>query len=57
VGAIRLKAMPVILRTPEEVDIWMTAPVAETLKLQRQQVRGGTPIRPRQSAFAQSAAS
>ena len=35
VGAIHPKAMPVILRTPEEMDIWMTAPVAEALKLQR----------------------
>jgi putative SOS response-associated peptidase YedK len=29
------KAMPVILRTPEEVEQWMTAPVAEALDLQR----------------------
>ena len=29
------KAMPVILRTPEEMDTWMTAPPAEALKLQR----------------------
>ena len=35
VGAIHLKAMPVILRSPEEVDTWMTAPAAEALKLQR----------------------
>jgi putative SOS response-associated peptidase YedK len=35
VGAIHPKAMPVILRTAEEMDVWMTAPVAEALKLQR----------------------
>ena len=35
VGAIHPKAMPVILRTPEEVEIWMTAPAEEALKLQR----------------------
>jgi putative SOS response-associated peptidase YedK len=27
--------MPVILTTPEEVEIWMTAPPDEALKLQR----------------------
>lgn len=35
VGAIHPKAMPVILTTPAEIDIWMTAPAAEALKLQR----------------------
>jgi putative SOS response-associated peptidase YedK len=35
VGAIHPKAMPVILTTPEECDLWMTAPAAEALKLQR----------------------
>ena len=35
VGAIHPKAMPVILRTPEEFDAWMSAPAAEALKLQR----------------------
>ena len=35
VGAIHPKAMPVILRTTEEMDAWMTRPVAEALKLQR----------------------
>lgn len=35
VGAIHPKAMPVILTTPDEVEIWMTAPVEEALKLQR----------------------
>jgi putative SOS response-associated peptidase YedK len=27
--------MPVILTTQEEIDIWMTAPTPEALKLQR----------------------
>jgi putative SOS response-associated peptidase YedK len=27
--------MPVILTTPEEIDIWMTAPAREALTLQR----------------------
>ena len=35
VGAIHPKAMPVILRTEEERDAWMTAPAPEALKLQR----------------------
>jgi putative SOS response-associated peptidase YedK len=35
VGAIHPKAMPVILRTPEEIEMWMTAPAEEALKLQR----------------------
>ena len=35
IEAFHPKAMPVILRTPEEVDTWMTAPAAEALKLQR----------------------
>ena len=35
VGAIHPKAMPVILRTAEEVDTWMSAPPAEALQLQR----------------------
>ena len=29
------KAIPVILRAPEEVDTWMTVQTAEPLKLQR----------------------
>jgi putative SOS response-associated peptidase YedK len=35
VKAIHPKAMPVILTTPEEVDVWMTAPPKEALALQR----------------------
>jgi putative SOS response-associated peptidase YedK len=35
VGAIHPKAMPAILTTRDEIDIWMTAPIAEVLKLQR----------------------
>ena len=29
------KAMPAILTTQDEIDIWMTAPIGEALKLQR----------------------
>ena len=35
IEAFHPKAMPVILRTPEEVETWLTAPAAEALKLQR----------------------
>jgi putative SOS response-associated peptidase YedK len=35
VAAIHPKAMPVILRSPEEIDIWMTAPIDEAIKYQR----------------------
>lgn len=35
VGAIHPKAMPVILRTPEEVDRWLSASAGEALTLQR----------------------
>jgi putative SOS response-associated peptidase YedK len=34
VGAIHPKAMPVILRSREEIDLWMTAPSSGALKLQ-----------------------
>jgi putative SOS response-associated peptidase YedK len=34
VAPIHPKAMPVILRAPEEIDLWMTAPAEEALKLQ-----------------------
>ncbi len=35
VGAIHPKAMPVILTERAEIDIWMTAPPGDALKLQR----------------------
>jgi len=35
VGAIHPKAMPVILMTRDEIDLWMNAPAAEALKLHR----------------------
>jgi putative SOS response-associated peptidase YedK len=35
IGAVQPKAMPVILRTPAEIDLWMSAPPEDALKLQR----------------------
>jgi putative SOS response-associated peptidase YedK len=35
VGSFHPKAMPVILTTQEEIDLWMTAPAPDALKLQR----------------------
>ena len=35
VGAFHPKAMPVILTTQAEIDIWMSAPTSEALRLQR----------------------
>ncbi len=35
VGAIHPKAMPAILTTWAEIDLWMTAPIEEALSLQR----------------------
>jgi putative SOS response-associated peptidase YedK len=35
VGTIHPKAMPVILRTEEECDTWLSAPWPEATKLQR----------------------
>jgi putative SOS response-associated peptidase YedK len=35
VGAVHLKAMPVILTTSDEVETWLTVPPDEALKLQR----------------------
>ena len=35
VGRYHPKAMPVILRTAEEIDIWMSAPASEAFGLQR----------------------
>jgi putative SOS response-associated peptidase YedK len=35
VGPIHPKAMPVILTTPAEIEVWMTAPPDDALRLQR----------------------
>jgi len=35
VGSIHMKAMPVILTTPEEVDVWLSAPKEQAIRLQR----------------------
>ena len=35
IAQIHPKAMPVILTTPDEVDLWMTATTGEALALQR----------------------
>ena len=35
VGSIHMKAMPVILTTPEEVDVWLSAPKEQAILLQR----------------------
>jgi putative SOS response-associated peptidase YedK len=35
VGPIHPNAMPVILTTPEEYDIWLNAPTENALRLQR----------------------
>ncbi len=35
VGVIHPKAMPVVLTTRSEIDLWMTAPAEEALELQR----------------------
>ena len=35
VGRFHPKAMPVILRTQEEIDLWMTSPPGEALQVQR----------------------
>jgi putative SOS response-associated peptidase YedK len=35
VGAIHPKAMPAILTTRDEIDIWMNAPPEEAFRLQR----------------------
>lgn len=44
VGAVHPKAMPVILTTPEECEIWMTAPWAEAGALQRPLADGSLEI-------------
>jgi putative SOS response-associated peptidase YedK len=33
--AVHEKAMPAIITTPEEIDLWMNAPINEALSLQR----------------------
>ena len=35
VRPVHEKAMPVILRTPEEIDVWMNAPAQVAFELQR----------------------
>jgi putative SOS response-associated peptidase YedK len=35
VKPVHAKAMPVILTKPEEFDLWLSAPIAEALTLQR----------------------
>ena len=40
VGSIHMKAMPVILTTPDEVETWLTAPWEEARRLQRPLSRG-----------------
>jgi putative SOS response-associated peptidase YedK len=39
VGTFHPKAMPVIHTTQEEIDLWMTAPGLEALKLRRPHCR------------------
>jgi putative SOS response-associated peptidase YedK len=56
VGAIHPKAMPVVLRTAEEMDTWMSAPVPEALKLQRPLPDGALRIVAHGSATDQAAA-
>src|SRR5690606_9504848 len=35
VGSIHMKAMPVILTEPAEIEMWLTAPKEEAIQLQR----------------------
>jgi len=39
--------MPVILRTDDEIETWMTAPAEEALKLQRPLLADAPPTAPR----------
>jgi putative SOS response-associated peptidase YedK len=44
VGAVHPKAMPAILTTPEEIDLWMTGPAEQALNLQRPLADGSLTI-------------
>jgi putative SOS response-associated peptidase YedK len=44
VAAVHPKAMPVILRTRDEIECWMSAPVEDALKLQRPSPDGSLKI-------------
>ena len=44
VAPVHPKAMPVLLRTAEEIDFWLTAPTEEALGLQRPQPDGALRI-------------
>ena len=44
VGAIHPKAMPAVLRTPEEIEAWLTLPTTEALTMQRPLPNGSLQI-------------
>jgi putative SOS response-associated peptidase YedK len=44
VGAVHPKAMPVILRTAEHVETWLTAPPADALRVQAQLADGSLKV-------------
>jgi hypothetical protein len=44
VGALHPKAMPMISRTPEEIDVWRTAPAAKALTTQKRLPDGSLTI-------------
>jgi putative SOS response-associated peptidase YedK len=44
VGAVHPKAMPAILTTPEEIDLWMAGPAEQALNLQRPLADGSLTI-------------
>jgi putative SOS response-associated peptidase YedK len=59
VAAIHPKAMPVILRTTDEIETWLTAPPNEAMKLQRPLPDGslvivGTGMKEDEAAYTQS---